>query len=119
MVPAAIAGATVVGVNPTRRGPELARDIAHTKGQFVVTTTADAALLADDVATLLVDQAGYGDELADYRTAGVPSALPGPAHPLLLLFTSGSTSAPTSGSETPSRAPPGCPRLPRTSSGGT
>lgn len=91
---AAIAGATVVGVNPTRRGAELARDIAHTKCQFVVTTTADAALLADDVATLLVDQAGYGDELADYRTAGVPSALPGPAHPLLLLFTSGSTSAP-------------------------
>lgn len=91
---AAIAGATVVGVNPTRRGAELARDIAHTKCQFVVTTTADAALLADDVDTLLVDEAGYGDELARYRTAGVPSALPGPAHPLLLLFTSGSTSAP-------------------------
>lgn len=91
---AAIAGATVVGVNPTRRGAELARDIAHTKCQFVVTTTADAALLADDADTLLVDHAGYGDELARYRTAGVPSALPGPAHPLLLLFTSGSTSAP-------------------------
>ena len=29
---AATAGATVVGINPTRRGAELARDIAHSAG---------------------------------------------------------------------------------------
>ena len=33
---AALAGATVVGINPTRRGAELARDIAHTDCAFVL-----------------------------------------------------------------------------------
>ena len=36
---AALAGATVVGINPTRRGAELARDIAHTDCAFVLTET--------------------------------------------------------------------------------
>src|SRR5262245_36813423 len=34
---AALAGAAVVGINPTRRGAELARDIRHTDCSFVVT----------------------------------------------------------------------------------
>ena len=33
---AALAGACIVGVNPTRRGAELARDVSHTSCQFVV-----------------------------------------------------------------------------------
>ncbi|HEY2427671.1 MAG TPA: AMP-binding protein, partial [Acidimicrobiales bacterium] len=34
---AALAGAVVVGINPTRRGAELARDITHTDCQLVIT----------------------------------------------------------------------------------
>ena len=34
---AALAGATVVGINPTRRGAELARDITYTECQLIVT----------------------------------------------------------------------------------
>src|SRR5437016_11973527 len=42
---AALAGATVVGINPTRRGDELARDIRHTECQLIVTETAYQPLL--------------------------------------------------------------------------
>src|ERR1700704_3163987 len=50
---AALAGATVVGINPTRRGAELARDIAHTDCAFVLTETAQLDLFeaAGTVAT--------------------------------------------------------------------
>ena len=34
---AAVAGATIVGINPTRRGAELATDIRHTDCQLIVT----------------------------------------------------------------------------------
>ena len=34
---AALTGAVVVGINPTRRGDELARDIRHTHCQLLVT----------------------------------------------------------------------------------
>ncbi len=44
---AAFAGATIVGINPTRRGSELAADIAHADCQFVVTDKVGAATLAD------------------------------------------------------------------------
>ena len=40
---AALAGATVVGINPTRRGAELAADIRHTDCQVLVTDTVQPA----------------------------------------------------------------------------
>ena len=42
---AALVGATVVGINPTRRGGELAADIAHTDCRVVITDAAGAQLL--------------------------------------------------------------------------
>ncbi len=42
---AAMAGAVVVGINPTRRGEELARDIRFTECQMIVTDRTGAALL--------------------------------------------------------------------------
>ncbi len=36
---AALVGATVVGANATHRGDELARDLAHTECQFLITDT--------------------------------------------------------------------------------
>jgi len=44
---AALSGATVVGINPTRRGAELARDIRHTDCQLIVTDDPGRQTLAD------------------------------------------------------------------------
>ena len=97
---AALAGAAVVGINPTRRGDELAHDVRHTDCQLVVTDTAGAELLAgldlgirtDSV--LVVEVPDYEKRLGGFAGVPVPDALPEPETPLLLLFTSGSTSAP-------------------------
>jgi fatty-acyl-CoA synthase len=100
---AALTGAVVVGINPTRRGSELARDIRHTDCQLIVTSTAQAPLL-DDLDTgvapdrvLVVEQPQYGELL----TPHVGSALPDPTAAdvserslYLLIFTSGTTGAP-------------------------
>ena len=42
---AALTGACVVGINPTRRGAELARDVRHTDCQIVVSDASGLALL--------------------------------------------------------------------------
>ncbi len=90
---AAFAGAAIVGINPTRRGAELAGDIEHTDIQFIVTETTHRALLPDGYPLLVVDDDGYRATVDSCR--GIePESLPDPATPLFLLFTSGSTSAP-------------------------
>ena len=97
---AALAGAAVVGINPTRRGAELAHDVRHTDCQLVVTDADGAGLLAGldlGVAPESVLTAGtsvYDTRLRGYAGATPPSQLPPPDARLLLLFTSGSTSAP-------------------------
>ncbi|HVW81027.1 MAG TPA: AMP-binding protein [Mycobacteriales bacterium] len=85
---AALAGACVVGINSTRRGAELQRDIDHTDCQLVVTDKRLAELL--DSPHLLVEDEPW----KPFAGAAVPSALPDPTALLLLIFTSGSTSAP-------------------------
>lgn len=85
---AALAGATVVGINPTRRGTELARDIAHTECQFVLTDAEHADAL-DGVEVEVVDVDSIDPGRADVTPAGIdPSTL------FVLLFTSGTTGAP-------------------------
>ncbi len=44
---AALSGAVVVGLNPTRRGPELARDVAQTDCQLIITEQRYHALLGE------------------------------------------------------------------------
>jgi fatty-acyl-CoA synthase len=89
---AALTGACVVGINSTRRGSELERDITHTDCQFVVTDAAHAGLRAPNstVPTVLVEDTPW----ASYAGAALPAHLPQPSSLLLLIFTSGSTSAP-------------------------
>ena len=99
---AALAGAAVVGINPTRRGSELERDIRHTDCQAIVTDDPGATMLAGlDLGTaggrvLIVDTPDYDASLAPHRGAAPPAseALPDADSLYLLIFTSGSTGAP-------------------------
>jgi acyl-CoA synthetase (AMP-forming)/AMP-acid ligase II len=94
---AALSGAVVVGVNPTRRGEELARDVRHTGCALVLTDAGHAPLLAGlalGASVRRVDDAGWAAAVARHRGAPVPAALPGPEALWMLLFTSGSTGAP-------------------------
>lgn len=97
---AAVSGSVVVGINPTRRGDELARDITHTRCQLIVTEAAYLPLLAGldlggaEEAVLIIDTEDYVGELAGFSDAdlGPPVAKEGDLY--LLLFTSGTTGAP-------------------------
>ncbi len=84
---AALVGACVVGVNPARRGAELARDIEHTECQFVL---ADAMYADLYPSVIRVEDQPW----AEYTGASLPADDPAPSAPMFLLFTSGSTSAP-------------------------
>jgi fatty-acyl-CoA synthase len=55
---AALAGAVVVGANPTHRGDDLVRDLSHTECQFLIT---DSTYLS------LVEGARIGDALGEVR----------------------------------------------------
>ncbi|MGW2920136.1 AMP-binding protein [Streptomyces angustmyceticus] len=106
---AALAGAAVAGINPTRRGPELARDIGHTDCALLVTERAQLPLLAGlglplpPERILVVDDPAHRELLRPYEgatpdeiTAGGRggTSAPTPASRMLLYFTSGSTGAP-------------------------
>ena len=97
---AALAGAAVVGINPTRRGDELAHDVRHTDCQLLVTDGSGAELLAglelgiDDGSLLTIETPAYDERVRGYAGVPVPEQLPAWDTSLLLLFTSGSTSAP-------------------------
>src|SRR5262245_30251589 len=75
---AALAGGVVVGINPTRRGAELARDVRHTDCQLIVTESRhrplldglDLGLAADRV--LDVDSHSYSAALAPFAGAAIP-----------------------------------------------
>ncbi|MEO3826282.1 AMP-binding protein [Actinomadura sp. B10D3] len=91
---AALAGVPVVELNPTRRGAELARDIAHTDCALLVTETSRAPFLEGlvDVPSLNVDDPAY-----DERVSAAPPAVLSPVAPetiFSLVFTSGTTAAP-------------------------
>ncbi|MDQ1520485.1 MAG: steroid-22-oyl-CoA synthetase, partial [Actinomycetota bacterium] len=97
---AALSGATVVGINPTRRGAELANDISHTDCQLIVTDAAHATLLDGlDLGlprerVLLADGPGWSALVDRHRRASLPQPLPGDDALWVLIFTSGSTGAP-------------------------
>ncbi|WP_349270682.1 putative fatty-acid-CoA ligase FadD [Mycolicibacterium parafortuitum] len=94
---AALAGAAVVGLNPTRGGADLAADIRHAECQLIVTDAdgahrlhgIDHGLPEDRV--LIVDDPGYRDAVAAHRTAPAAVSGVGPDSLFLLLFTSGTT----------------------------
>jgi fatty-acyl-CoA synthase len=96
---AALCGATIVGINPTRRGAELARDIRFADCQLVVTDDVGAELLDGLDLGLTPDRVLHiGDIDASApvdTTATAPvSADVSPSDLYLLLFTSGTTGSP-------------------------
>ncbi|MEV0252823.1 AMP-binding protein [Streptomyces sp. NPDC050732] len=96
---AALAGAAVAGINPTRRGAELARDILHTDCTVLVTGRTHLPLLdgleLPGVRVLVTDTDAYAELLAPYADAKPEIARTvGPDSRMLLYFTSGSTGAP-------------------------
>lgn len=95
---AALAGAAIAGINPTRRGAELARDILHTGCRTVVTERNHLPLLTGldlpGVRLLVTDTEEYAGLLAPYTTAEPDASRATPDDRLLLYFTSGSTGAP-------------------------
>jgi len=107
---AALSGAVVVGGNPTHRGSDLARDLAHTECQLLVTDRAHLPLVdgldlgagIDTVSdasprVLVVDDPGYDTVLEAHKGAVTadPGATPVTPETLgYLIFTSGTSGAP-------------------------
>ncbi|MGW7254981.1 AMP-binding protein [Streptomyces sp. NPDC054834] len=95
---AALAGAAVAGINPTRRGPELARDILHTECPVLVTERTHLRLVdgldLPGTRLLVTGTPEYEALLAPYAGAVPDPARATPDDRLLLYFTSGSTGAP-------------------------
>lgn len=96
---AALAGTVVVGLNPTRRGEELARDVRHSDCQVVLVDPLHAPLLHDldlgPASSHVVDvtAAEYRDAVAT-RTPLDDSSDVGEGELYMLIFTSGTTGAP-------------------------
>lgn len=97
---AALTGSCIVGINPTRRGEELARDVRHTDCQMIVSDAQSMDVFAG------LDLGVPPERVIDITTpehvallesltgTPVPSTDPIGGSNLFLLFTSGSTSAP-------------------------
>ncbi|OHT78682.1 acyl-CoA synthetase [Mycobacteroides chelonae] len=96
---AALAGATIVGINPTRGPVEMAAEIRHTDCQLIVTDTRNLDRLRDLELGLTVDRflvidtPEYLAQIDENRTAASVSHGVGAQSLLLLLFTSGTTGA--------------------------
>ena len=97
---AALVGATVVGINPTRRGSELARDITYTECQLIITESTQVHLLdgldlgAANDRVLVIDDPAYHAALAPHRGVPASGLSYSPETQYLLLFTSGTSGAP-------------------------
>jgi fatty-acyl-CoA synthase len=94
---AALGGPVVVGLNPTRRGPALAADIARSDTQVVLTDATYAALLDGldlPVPVVRLDGSDWAGRLAAHADADVPEAAVAEDTLLMLIFTSGTSGDP-------------------------
>lgn len=105
LVAAALEGLVVVGLNPTRRGAALARDVAHADCQVILTDDVEAWASCDpgvaviDVTSKGVESEGvqsrdWTAELEAHRGAPVTFADADPGDLFMLIFTSGTSGEP-------------------------
>lgn len=97
---AALAGAVVVGLNPTRRGAELERDIRHTSCGLLISEAKHRPLL-DEIDhgitaehLFFVDDEDWPAALAASAGSHLPEQMAGKRAPWVLVFTSGTTGHP-------------------------
>jgi len=95
---AAFSGSVVVGLNTTRRGDALARDIALADCQVVFTERAHTGLLdgldLGDVRVINVDSPDWADLLEPHRDSVPEVAGVAPEDLFMLIFTSGTSGDP-------------------------
>lgn len=96
----ALSGTVLVGINSSRSGPEIARDMRHTGVDVVITQERLVPLLSEGDHGLPADRV-WVIESADYRAwldghagSSLPDHIPDPGDIAALLFSSGSTGAP-------------------------
>jgi fatty-acyl-CoA synthase len=93
LVAAGMTGIIPVGLNPVRRGPALARDIAHADCQLVLADSKSSATLGD-IDHINVDSPGWADEVAGHRDAAISFQQASPDDLFMLIFTSGTSGDP-------------------------
>jgi fatty-acyl-CoA synthase len=97
---ATLAGATLVGINPTRRGAGLQRDIRHTDCQILVTEDRHMGLLEGLDLGIPEDRCfdiaspRWREALEPFTGTGVPDVEADPQAIYMLIFTSGTTGEP-------------------------
>ncbi|WP_167097404.1 long-chain-fatty-acid--CoA ligase FadD17 [Mycobacterium sp. DL592] len=98
LVAAGLSGLVAVGLNPTRRGAALRRDIEHADCQLVLaddmTTGYGEGFAPDDMAVLDVTSAAWADELASYGGSPITFADSSFDDLFMLIFTSGTSGEP-------------------------
>jgi len=98
LVAAAISGIVPVGLNPTRRGEALRRDIDHADCQLVLSDTDIAQYNLSSgtggITAIDIESAGFRQDLAQYNGTDVHFGSPAPDDLFMLIFTSGTSGNP-------------------------
>ena len=98
LVAAGLSGVVPVGLNPTRRGDALCRDIVHADCQLVLTDTAldsfGAGAIPDRTPVLDVTVPAWAEELDSFAGSPVRFADTGADDLFMLIFTSGTSGDP-------------------------
>src|ERR1700733_10374796 len=93
LVAAGMSGIVPVGLNPVRRGPALARDIAHADCQLVLADSNSAATLGD-IDHINVDSTEWAAGVAPHQRAAVRFQSAQPDDLFMLIFPSGTSGDP-------------------------
>ncbi len=95
LVAAALSGVVPVGLNPTRRGAALQRDIEHADCQLVLADrSAVHHSIGSGITTLDVESAEFGEELSAFGDSPVEFHPAEPDDLFMLIFTSGTSGDP-------------------------
>ena len=89
LVAAGLSGLVIVGLNPTRRGTALRRDVEHADCQLVLADTD-----ADGLDAIDVTSTAWAAELAGFTGSPVTFAATAPDDLFMLIFTSGTSGEP-------------------------